>query len=155
MGEQVVSGRTRGEHGRGLDLEKITAIQGHTFVCPKTEHFIVLLKNGRKYAINGEVITEQPVSAEFRMHRFATKDDEIAALLRKSAPFARGEVKELQQAKDESAAAKARRVKEMLDADPDLAEAVAALSKGKDAGDEPEIAPKKTAPRKTSTAKKS
>jgi hypothetical protein len=141
MGEQVVSGRTRGEHGRGLDLERITAIQGHTFVCPKTEHFTVLLKNGRKYAINGEVITEDPIFAEFRQHRFATKNDELADLLRNSQAFARGDIKELETAKADSAAEKARKIKEALEADPDLKATIEALVRSKDE-DEPTVTPK-------------
>jgi hypothetical protein len=108
MGEQVVSGRTRGEHGRGLDLDRITAIQGHTFVCPKTEHLTVLLKNGRKYVVNGEVISEE-------QHRFATKDDNLAELLRQSSSFQLGEIKELETAKADSAAEKARKIKEALE----------------------------------------
>jgi hypothetical protein len=153
MGEQVVSGRTRGEHGRGLDLDRITAIQGHTFVCPKTEHLTVLLKNGRKYVVNGEVISEDPIFAEFRQHRFATKDDNLAELLRQSSSFQLGEIKELETAKADSAAEKARKIKEALEADPDLKASIAALMKSKD-GDEPTVQPKAPKAPKAKSPKK-
>ena len=144
MGEKVVSGRTRGEHGRGLDLDRITEIQGHTFVCPKTENLIIQLRKDKKVVIDGEVITQEGLHAAFNMHRFATKNDELADLLRNSAAFKRGEVKELAAAKKDSAAAKVAKVQAMLDADPDLLKTVEAMVKKKDAGDEPTTAPKKT-----------
>jgi hypothetical protein len=149
MGDQVVSGRTRGEYGRGLDLSKITDIQGNTFVCPKTEHFMVLLQDEKKWVVNGEVVKEKPIFAEFRQHRFASKDEKLVELLRKSAPFLRGDIKELAQAVEESKAEKARRVQEMLDADPELREQVEALTKSKE-GDTPEVeAPPKRTRKKT------
>lgn len=141
---QVVSGHTRGEYGRGLDLDSITDEQGFTFVCPKTENLLVLLKNDKKYAINGEVITEPAMSAQFYQHRFATRDKDVAAELRKSSPFKKGLIKELGDAKAAAKEAKVRAAIEAAKADPDLLKAI----KGellKDAkSEEPVVAAKRT-----------
>ena len=149
MGEQKMA-RTRGEHGRGLALENVLESGFGTFVSPDSEARCILLRNEKKYVIDGEVIKEKHLWAKFANHVWVARSEEQARLMREHPAVRRGNVKELGVAKEESLAAKAARVAKTLAADPDLAAAVDALKKGK--GDEPVVVPK--APPKSKSNKK-
>jgi len=124
QGQSSVSGRTRGEYYRPLNLDSLSDRQdGFTFVCPKHQNFAIMLKPARKYVVDGEVIKERGVAARFTEYRFFTSKRESAKLLRASRAFKMGVIKERRVAKADRAATKAEKLKQLLEEDPELMEA--------------------------------
>lgn len=150
MGEHK-TGRTRGAHGRGLALDTVLDAGGFgTFVCPSSEQKGILLKNEKKYVIDGEVIKEKHVWAKFIAHTWVARSQEQLDLMKQHPAYRRGTVKLLGEAKEEDLEQKASRLAKEIASNPELAAAVDALKKGP--GDEPVVAPK--APPKSKSDKK-
>lgn len=133
--EQSVSGRTRGEYYRPLNLDALSVPEeGWIFVCPTVQNYTIMLKPSRKYVVNGEVIKERGVAARFRDYKFTTRKELVADLLRDSRAFRLGIIKELGDAKAAKTATKKKRLAKLLEDDPELAAAakeVLGVGKGK------------------------
>lgn len=135
MSTQPVSGRTRGEYYRPLNLDRVADRKdGWTFVCPKHQNYTIMLRPARKYVIDGEVIKEKGIAARFTEFRFFTTKEETAALIRQSQAFEKNVIRELGDAKKLKAETKKLRLKALLESDPELMQAAQEMlpqSKGK------------------------
>lgn len=117
--------QARGEYGRGLDLKEVQERpDGFTFVCPTVQQFIIQLQKDEKVLFNGELVKTPGITAVFRDYRFFTKDEKVAALLRKTRAFERGLIRELGEAKAIAAARRKAEVKALLESDPELAKEI-------------------------------
>lgn len=152
MAQPVISGRTRGEYGQGLNLDSITDAQGFTFVCPTVQQFMLQLQRGENIMVDGKVIAKPDIEARFTDYRFVTKDEHIAELLRKTKAFRNGKIKELASAKADKAEEKQRKLKEQIEADPELKKALLAELKQDAKADVPKL--RKSSAKKAASSKK-
>jgi hypothetical protein len=141
MGE-ATQGRTRGQYGRGLDLDRWAPQGFGTFVCPSSEQKAILLRNESVQVIDGQVVKTKFIWAKFLNHAWVAKTQEQADLMRKHPAYRRGTVKELEQARTDSEQDRRTALLAEVKKDPDLLKELAALVKGE--SDEPKATPKKT-----------
>lgn len=139
MAEVGVSG-TRGEYGEFDVAKQSDAAEGKVvFVSPFAHKHKILLVRSKKYVVNGEVVDEPALWAEFDGFRLETDDEKMINLIRKTDDYVKGRVKELGVVKQEDVGARGAAIAAVLAADPVLQkEVVGRLKAGKSSAPEVE-----------------
>ena len=116
MAKQPSTRKISGEVKPAFDVEAVPAkAEGSItqFVCPGAQRLLMLFTDSKKMVVNGEVVTTPAITVQFDQWRYDCTDPEIEALIRKSARFKSGEIRDV--AEMERASLN-RKVKEVVEA---------------------------------------
>lgn len=85
----------KGEY-QSFDIARVREAEGQTtFVCPENQNYLIQLRPGSTVVINGEVIKNKAIVANFKDFHFTTDDPVVIDLLRKSKAMKDGSIQEL------------------------------------------------------------